>query len=550
MEAEQEISRTTSEELGNEWVEVCTPSTVDEPLESTHAPEGKLVSTDTGSQVSSEEKGEATLMSSSVITPEEQESKMSTTFKHPLAFTLLQSSPSWQCIDPTGPVYVKKLLEVPSDDTPNPQGQVLARAYGGLVGRYFDPNINNFDDSEAMQDTSSQTISQLSEDSINFYDADKVGKAARGTVFLASYRENVDFIIGHALVARALEMAVVSMRVGEVIVIRCGHSYGYSDTRRPSNVPSNAPLEFLFQLRRVEKEKNLPQMSLEEKLAFVDERKKYGKELVANKLHLSAIRQYDLGLHVLDDSEIEVKLGSKNRDELKVGLTLNKAICMNNIGEHSKALQLCNTIVDDMKQSHHTKARFQRAMANKNLKNWEDVIKDMEIVKTNTEAEIRLSSQRGNQAVGLETNVNNDSKVNHLHKQSESDRSTQERDTSKVTDSADVPLLSRSASTHDAREHLIKVADATIAIAQRHVNTETARLRKRKLIDLDRLQETGGLYADKPLKGETAKPFNAGAPSFWSGAWNIASLVGGLAWAALKKGMQECCTKKPAYKGQ
>jgi FKBP-type peptidyl-prolyl cis-trans isomerase 2 len=71
-----------------------------------------------------------------------------------------------------------------------------------------------------------------------------------------------------AQVPKGLEQAVVGMQMGEQALVIMGPSYGYSDTRRPKHVPGNTTYKMTVSLIRFEKEKNLHQMSTEDKLEF------------------------------------------------------------------------------------------------------------------------------------------------------------------------------------------------------------------------------------------------------------------------------------------
>ena len=68
---------------------------------------------------------------------------------------------------------------------------------------------------------------------------------------------------------KGVEVALCSLRVGSRVHLRVrGSSYGYSDSRRPKGLDKDDALFFNIHLRRQEKEKNLHQMSTEEKIDF------------------------------------------------------------------------------------------------------------------------------------------------------------------------------------------------------------------------------------------------------------------------------------------
>ena len=69
--------------------------------------------------------------------------------------------------------------------------------------------------------------------------------------------------------AKGVEIALCSVRVGSVCWLRVrGVDYGYSDTRRPAGVQASDALFFRIRVVRQEKEKNLHQMTADDKIAY------------------------------------------------------------------------------------------------------------------------------------------------------------------------------------------------------------------------------------------------------------------------------------------
>lgn len=122
------------------------------------------------------------------------------------------------------------------------------------------------------------------------------------TVFLDSLSEEFEILIGRGEVAKGLQMALTSMKVGERAVITCSPEYGYSDLRRPDGVSKEDSLRFDVELLRHEKEPNLHEMSFEEKMSFAGERREVGKTLFGKKMHASALVQYKKAILVLEDA--------------------------------------------------------------------------------------------------------------------------------------------------------------------------------------------------------------------------------------------------------
>ena len=96
-------------------------------------------------------------------------------------------------------------------------------------------------------------------------------------------------------------MAVCQMSLNQHALIRCYSDYGYSTTRRPPNVPGDATLFMEVRVLRWEKEKNLHEMTLEDKFNYCESRRQQGKILfTTGKKPLSSIKQYEKALTVLD----------------------------------------------------------------------------------------------------------------------------------------------------------------------------------------------------------------------------------------------------------
>ncbi len=125
-------------------------------------------------------------------------------------------------------------------------------------------------------------------------------RLADGTLCLDYPLEELDFTLGQATVPKGLEMAVCQMRRNQRALVRCCSDYGFSSTRRPKNVPSDAHLFFLVRVLRWEKEKNLHEMNWEDKLSYCALRREWAKEMFASNKFDSALRQYEKALTVMD----------------------------------------------------------------------------------------------------------------------------------------------------------------------------------------------------------------------------------------------------------
>lgn len=122
-------------------------------------------------------------------------------------------------------------------------------------------------------------------------------------------------LLSSAQVPKGVEMAVCQMSVGEHCLLRCYSDYSFSQTRRPPSVPADATLFFELRVLRYEKEKNLHEMTLDDKYAYCDQRRALGKELFATgRKPRSAARQYEKALSVLDSiQEFDVAVKTRER---------------------------------------------------------------------------------------------------------------------------------------------------------------------------------------------------------------------------------------------
>lgn len=115
-------------------------------------------------------------------------------------------------------------------------------------------------------------------------------------------------------------MAVCQMSAGQHCLVRCYSDYGYSTTRRPPNVPADALLFLSVRVLRWEKEKNLHEMSLEDKFDFCDRRRAIGKELfMTGKKPRSALKQYEKAVTVLESiqgREIDMRTLDRKKEML------------------------------------------------------------------------------------------------------------------------------------------------------------------------------------------------------------------------------------------
>ena len=150
-----------------------------------------------------------------------------------------------------------------------------------------------------------------------------VGRLADGRTFLNYPVEELDFTLGQATVPKGLEMACCQMNTNEHSLVRCTPDYGWSATRRPKEVPADEHLFFSVRVLRWEKEKNLHEMSLDDKYSYAEARRLQGKDRFAENKPLTAAKQYEKALTALDsirNHEVSPQTVATKRDLLAMFL--------------------------------------------------------------------------------------------------------------------------------------------------------------------------------------------------------------------------------------
>lgn len=123
-------------------------------------------------------------------------------------------------------------------------------------------------------------------------------------------------------------MSVCQMSLGQHCLIRCLSDYGFSATRRPSHVPQSSILFMSVTILRYEKEKNLHEMTMDDKYAYCQLRRDIGKKLFTTGMKpKSAARQYERAVTVLEsiqNQQVDMKTVEK-KNELLLIFLVNQA---------------------------------------------------------------------------------------------------------------------------------------------------------------------------------------------------------------------------------
>eukprot|EP00850_Spirogloea_muscicola_P001473 SM000005S17270 [mRNA] locus=s5:1098475:1100354:+ [translate_table: standard] len=108
---------------------------------------------------------------------------------------------------------------------------------------------------------------------------------ATGEVFDSTADDNTVFTfeVGRGAVIRAWDIAVKSMRVGEVAEVRCEHEYAYGEAGSPPDIPPRATLIFKITLQEVRPPKGASASTIEENQTRLNELRKEREAAAAAK---------------------------------------------------------------------------------------------------------------------------------------------------------------------------------------------------------------------------------------------------------------------------
>jgi hypothetical protein len=308
-------------------------------------------------------------------------------------------------------------------------------------------------------------------------------------------------------------MAVIGMKAGEVARVRCaGKAYGYSSTKRPTSVPPDAVLEFWVKLAWFEVEKNLHEMSREDKLDYIDARREHGKRMFKEGRYASALRQYARAMTVLDDQNF-CRECSLEKKELLPTFLLNQAACKNKQKDYpgvisvvgtllggsgegggQGAMVACGAVCDD---SQRRKGLFLRALAHRCRGDWEEAEADLLECRKLVSAALQSASSGSSSSSSSSPSASSTSSSSSSAAAAAASISLAE---SKLSESRAAAADEAGSTPESLRQTLARV-DAELSV----VRVRAAQERKKQFDKMAGFLEKGGadgaLYADKPIKG-------------------------------------------------
>lgn len=171
-------------------------------------------------------------------------------------------------------------------------------------------------------------------------------------------QEAYSIILGKGNNMKGLEIAVMSMKIGEKARVKIRTDYGYGNNDLSQNIPqkplsemeeneakkySNLVYEIeLIKHDKVRKSKS--QMDFDERIAEAVDLKENGNELFKQKRYREAIIRYDDGFKYL--TQIPTQSLTQKIIDLRLNLTLNITNCFLQLYEYHYALKKVNEAFD------------------------------------------------------------------------------------------------------------------------------------------------------------------------------------------------------------
>ncbi|KAM0064957.1 putative peptidylprolyl isomerase [Helianthus debilis subsp. tardiflorus] len=192
------------------------------------------------------------------------------------------------------------------------------------------------------------------------------GKLQDGTVLLKKGYDEVpfEFKIDEEQVIDGLDRGVKTMKKGEVSLLTIHPEYAFGSTESHqefASVPANSTVYYDVELISFEKEKDLWELTTQEKIEASGRKKEEGNTLFKKQKYERASKRYEKALSFIeydsaftDDEKHQAKL-------LKISCNLNNAACKLKLRDYKQAVKLCTKVLDA--DGKNVKALYRRAQA-------------------------------------------------------------------------------------------------------------------------------------------------------------------------------------------
>ncbi|RWR73384.1 peptidyl-prolyl cis-trans isomerase FKBP65-like protein [Cinnamomum micranthum f. kanehirae] len=194
-----------------------------------------------------------------------------------------------------------------------------------------------------------------------------VAKLVDGTIFdRKGYdgEEPFEFKVDEEQVINGLDLAVATMKQGEVAQIIINHEYGFGNTKTVTDLAVVPPLSTLYyevELVAFTKVKESWDMEPEEKIEYAAKRKQEGNAYFKDGKYQRASLRYEMAAKYVEFDNIFTTEQKRLGRFFKVTCNLNNAVCRLKLKEFREAAKLCSEVLK--LESRNVKALFRRAQA-------------------------------------------------------------------------------------------------------------------------------------------------------------------------------------------
>ena len=203
------------------------------------------------------------------------------------------------------------------------------------------------------------------------------GYLLNGTKFDSSRDRGAPFVfkLGVGQVIQAWDLGVAAMRKGELAQIQCRSDYGYGWEGSPPKIPGDSSLRFEVELLSWEEaQKEVADMTTEEKLAHAQQQKERGTAAFKEANFADAAKRYSGGVECVMAMPAEARAEEVPRT-LLISCLLNEAQCYLKLEQWERATVCCGLVLKLEPQ--HAKALYRRGVANTQLEQWEEAKADL-----------------------------------------------------------------------------------------------------------------------------------------------------------------------------
>ncbi|KAL8259995.1 hypothetical protein R6Q59_027948 [Mikania micrantha] len=193
-----------------------------------------------------------------------------------------------------------------------------------------------------------------------------VGKLQDGTVFVKKGYDEVpfEFKIDEEQVIDGLDRGVKTMKKGEVSLLTIHPEYAFGSTeshQESATVPANSIVYYDVELISFEKEKDLWELSTQEKIETSGMKKDEGNTLFKKQKYERASKRYEKALSFIEYDSAFTEDEKQQAKLLKISCNLNNAACKLKLRDYKQAVKFCTKVLDA--DSKNVKALYRRAQA-------------------------------------------------------------------------------------------------------------------------------------------------------------------------------------------